>query len=74
MRRQEPSAGRAPPESGTFDAPQFGQEGSKGTAMEPKAQDGHDAITHEPTDELTGEQVEQVSGGLAKIGIGVPTL
>ena len=42
--------------------------------MEPKSQDGHDAITHEPTDELTGEQVEQVSGGLAKIGIGVPTL
>jgi hypothetical protein len=42
--------------------------------MEPKAQDGEDAITHEPTDELTDEQVEQVSGGLAKIGIGVPTL
>ncbi len=38
--------------------------------MDPKAQDGNDALT----DELTDEQVAQVSGGLAKIGVGVTIL
>jgi lactobin A/cerein 7B family class IIb bacteriocin len=38
--------------------------------MDPKAQDGSDALT----DELTDEQVVQVSGGLAKIGVGVTIL
>jgi hypothetical protein len=38
--------------------------------MDPKAQDGNDALA----DELTDEQVAQVSGGLAKIGVGVTIL
>jgi hypothetical protein len=38
--------------------------------MDPKAKDSNDALA----DELTDEQVAQVSGGLAKIGVGVTIL
>lgn len=38
--------------------------------MDPQVQDSSDALT----DELTDEQVQQVSGGLAKIGVGVTIL
>lgn len=38
--------------------------------MDPKAQVSGD----EPTDELTDDQIDQVSGGLTKIGVGIPTL
>jgi bacteriocin-like protein len=35
--------------------------------MDPKAQDGNEASA----DELTEEQLDQVIGGIAKIGVGV---
>ena len=38
--------------------------------MDPEAQVSGDELT----EELTDEQMDQVSGGLAKIGVGLPVL
>ena len=39
--------------------------------MDPKTQDSNDALADDHGDDLTDEQIAQVSGGMAKIGVGI---